>query len=427
MKKFKLTLLIACVLMFALAISALALDSLGDTSFGSPNCYYNYTSASEFSQTFNVDYISLAESSLQIDGTTYCVITYSLDFSKVDELLNNDDFARGSESAVEYLGLTPSSEGEPIQMYFYSIINDSFTFSNLGDILETINCYGESLQCSYSKDHFFLEFTEEYYIQQFGLSYISSFEYAKPGQWEIYFDLKIEELRVLLCTPAFYENYTSAVEYLGFSYTDPEAEGFSNYLYWIAQNCTNHNIQDLFNDINHVGGDVLNDYYNQNSGPGSGSNPELEAENEALRSEVNELDAEIDSLNTAVEILTDKLDTANSNYNYYKKLYNAEAEKVSQKNTIIALRDNQIKELQAEVDTLEEALQAGGNEAYMNGFNDGLDSSKVFKNTLITMFSSPTYIFASIFDFELFGINFYQIIKVFITATVVIFLVKVFI
>ena len=137
--------------------------------------------------------------------------------------------------------------------------------------------------------------------------------------------------------------------------------------------------------------------------------------------------AEIDSLNTSVETLRSKLDSANGEAEYYEKLYNDEAESNALKDVIIAARNQQITELQEEVDTLEESLKEGGNEAYLNGFNDGLESSDTFKDTLVTMFSSPTYIFSTIFDFELFGINFYQIIKVIITAMVVIFIVKIFI
>lgn len=62
--------------------------------------------------------------------------------------------------------------------------------------------------------------------------------------------------------------------------------------------------------------------------------------------------------------------------------------------------------------------------SYNIGYNDGLNESDIAENTILTIFSAPTYILSTIFDFELFGINIYALICFFLTLTVISFILK---
>lgn len=69
-------------------------------------------------------------------------------------------------------------------------------------------------------------------------------------------------------------------------------------------------------------------------------------------------------------------------------------------------------------------FSAGSSASYNQGYNDGLNESDIAENTILTIFSAPTYILATIFDFELFGINLYSLICFFLTLTIVAFILK---
>ena len=86
---------------------------------------------------------------------------------------------------------------------------------------------------------------------------------------------------------------------------------------------------------------------------------------------------------------------------------------------------NENIDLQLEVDGLNDLLQADGNEAYMNGYNDGIESTNIFKEGLFYIFSAPNTILANSFGFEIFGFNFYQVIKLILTILIVAFCFKI--
>lgn len=64
------------------------------------------------------------------------------------------------------------------------------------------------------------------------------------------------------------------------------------------------------------------------------------------------------------------------------------------------------------------------NSAYSNGYNKGLEEADIAENTLLTLFSAPTYILSTVFNFEIFGINVYAIVCFVLTLGVVAFILK---
>lgn len=62
--------------------------------------------------------------------------------------------------------------------------------------------------------------------------------------------------------------------------------------------------------------------------------------------------------------------------------------------------------------------------AYDKGYNDGLNESNIARNTILTLFSAPTYILSTVFGFEIFGINIYTLICFVLTISIVAVIIK---
>lgn len=71
-----------------------------------------------------------------------------------------------------------------------------------------------------------------------------------------------------------------------------------------------------------------------------------------------------------------------------------------------------------------EGFERGKELSYNKGYTDGLAESDIAENTILTIFSAPTYILSTIFDFEIFGLNIYTLICFFLTLTIVSFILK---
>lgn len=64
-------------------------------------------------------------------------------------------------------------------------------------------------------------------------------------------------------------------------------------------------------------------------------------------------------------------------------------------------------------------LSEGKQGAYNAGYNDGLAEADVAETTILTIFSVPSYVLSTIFNFEIFGINLYALITFLLTITIV--------
>lgn len=61
----------------------------------------------------------------------------------------------------------------------------------------------------------------------------------------------------------------------------------------------------------------------------------------------------------------------------------------------------------------------GAQDGYSKGYTDGVNESDVGKNFLLTVFSVPSYVLSTIFNFEIFGINLYLLITFLLTIAIV--------
>lgn len=72
-------------------------------------------------------------------------------------------------------------------------------------------------------------------------------------------------------------------------------------------------------------------------------------------------------------------------------------------------------------------LIAEGGDNYEAGYNAGMEDAGAFSSALGTIFSAPFNIFGEIFNFEIFGFNFYTIIQVLFTILICSYFIKLFI
>lgn len=63
-------------------------------------------------------------------------------------------------------------------------------------------------------------------------------------------------------------------------------------------------------------------------------------------------------------------------------------------------------------------------EGESKGYTEGVGEGEVASNFLLTLFSAPTYILSTIFNFEIFGINIYLLITFLLTIVIVGFVLK---
>lgn len=75
-------------------------------------------------------------------------------------------------------------------------------------------------------------------------------------------------------------------------------------------------------------------------------------------------------------------------------------------------------------ETINDSIQSIYNTAYDKGYNDGLNESNIAQNTILTLFSAPTYILSTVFGFEIFGINIYTLICFILTISIVAVIIK---
>lgn len=95
-----------------------------------------------------------------------------------------------------------------------------------------------------------------------------------------------------------------------------------------------------------------------------------------------------------------------------------------------------ISSLETQIDGLEtqnillreqvEQLREQNALSYQQGFNDSLEEQGAFKTGVLSIFSAPFNIFGEVFNFEIFGINFYSVIQVVVTVLLLSFVVKMF-
>lgn len=82
--------------------------------------------------------------------------------------------------------------------------------------------------------------------------------------------------------------------------------------------------------------------------------------------------------------------------------------------------------------TYNEGFSKGEEKGYIEGFSngqsrgytEGVAEGEVASNFLLTLFSAPTYILSTIFNFEIFGINIYLLITFLLTIVIVGFVLK---
>lgn len=70
-------------------------------------------------------------------------------------------------------------------------------------------------------------------------------------------------------------------------------------------------------------------------------------------------------------------------------------------------------------DGLEEGYDEGYGVGLSEGYSDGVAESGVFENYLLTLFTIPTYVLSTVFNFEIFGINIYLLITFLLTIAIV--------
>lgn len=123
--------------------------------------------------------------------------------------------------------------------------------------------------------------------------------------------------------------------------------------------------------------------------------------NELYRNDISELNSRVNGLNITVNNLREEIE-------YYQ-------DTIDTKDIVIRDLENQVEQLNGQLSS-----------NYQQGFNDGLNESDAFKTGIMTIFSSPFNMFGEIFNFEIFGVNFYQVIQVIITVLLLSFVVKLF-
>jgi len=159
----------------------------------------------------------------------------------------------------------------------------------------------------------------------------------------------------------------------------------------------------------------------------------------------NELQASYDELQASYEQL---LITSDYNYTRYE-LLNSEYQRlvsefdemvqhfqgvITEKDLIIEEKQEAIFNLSATnseileehskfVDDYNELLE-NSKDSYNNGYNKGLEEAEALSNGLMNVFSAPMFVFGEVFNFEIFGINFFDIIKFILTIGIVGFVLR---
>jgi len=159
----------------------------------------------------------------------------------------------------------------------------------------------------------------------------------------------------------------------------------------------------------------------------------------------NELQASYDELQASYEQL---LITSDYNYTRYE-LLNSEYQRlvsefdemvqhfqgvITEKDLIIEEKQEEIFNLSATnseileehskfVDDYNELLE-NSKDSYNNGYNKGLEEAEALSNGLMNVFSAPMFVFGEVFNFEIFGINFFDIIKFILTIGIVGFVLR---
>lgn len=107
--------------------------------------------------------------------------------------------------------------------------------------------------------------------------------------------------------------------------------------------------------------------------------------------------------------------------------YNSKLFEIDTLNTLITDYKANISILELELMQTREEIAETGNYYYNKGYNAGLNDSDVIERGFMQIFNAPMYVLQEMFNFELFGINFYNILKFFLTIGVVYFAIKIFI
>jgi len=164
-----------------------------------------------------------------------------------------------------------------------------------------------------------------------------------------------------------------------------------------------------------------------------------------LQASYDELQASYDELQASYEQL---LITSDYNYTRYE-LLNSEYQRlvsefdemvqhfqgvITEKDLIIEEKQEAIFNLSATnseileehskfVDDYNELLE-NSKDSYNNGYNKGLEEAEALSNGLMNVFSAPMFVFGEVFNFEIFGINFFDIIKFILTIGIVGFVLR---
>lgn len=118
----------------------------------------------------------------------------------------------------------------------------------------------------------------------------------------------------------------------------------------------------------------------------------------------------------------------NLNQNYTTQIENAEAS-AYQDGYNAGININQTASYNTGYDTgynagFSEGQQASADNGYLNGYNDGVTSSNGAMRFIYAFFSAPFVFISNLFNFELFGINFYTIILTILSIVLIYFVLK---
>lgn len=87
-----------------------------------------------------------------------------------------------------------------------------------------------------------------------------------------------------------------------------------------------------------------------------------------------------------------------------------------------ALTPGQVSEI-IDGNNYQNGYNSGFNEGYKEGEHDGLNSSNFMENTILTIFSAPFVIAGNALNFDLFGINLYNLFQIILTVLIIAFVI----
>lgn len=164
----------------------------------------------------------------------------------------------------------------------------------------------------------------------------------------------------------------------------------------------------------------------------------LFSQHSELLENFNSTEHDLTELQNQYKILNQAYQELQKQYNLYEESYHILGESYnslsseydelleSKRQAILKLSEDnkKIMDEYSELVSKYEMLLKTAEQNYQIGYNDGLTEGDTFNEGLITIFSSPMYVFGEIFDFEIFGIDFINIIQFLITVSVVGFVIS---